>query len=360
MVPYLPVRLIIYSLLILTPLARAAVQPWAVTVIHILTLAALSLFLCEKVIRWDRDWISTPMDLPIMTLILLAAVSTIFSKDRLTSIWAMCLLINYIVLFYLVLHVIRSRAEFRRLSYLILSIGLFLSVYGVLKLFGNNPFPWWEYEDLPQYVHRMTATYGNPNHLAGYMEMAIPLSLGLLLTGLSSVKRHVVQLATMILFVPLIFSHARGGWIGLAAGLSAMAFFLIINQQVDKKRLAIKCGALSIATFLIILYYAPTVDRLLSFQKDEDLIKNRIDAWSATLPMIRDHLPFGIGPGNYSLIFTQYQPPGPKRITMAHNDYLQFTAELGIAFPIIALWLIFIIYQKGQKKLKHPAAWFAG
>jgi len=41
---------------------------------------------------------------------------------------------------------------------------------------------WWDYVDLKNaYAGRLTSTFGCPNHLAGYMEMAIPLILGLFL-----------------------------------------------------------------------------------------------------------------------------------------------------------------------------------
>ncbi|QTA79180.1 Uncharacterized protein dnl_14340 [Desulfonema limicola] len=91
------VRFIIFFLLIFTPLARASVQGWAVCIIHIMTLTALTVFLLDKAYRWDWKWIKTPLDMPILALICLCTASTVFSTHPYTSFRALMFLLNYIV-----------------------------------------------------------------------------------------------------------------------------------------------------------------------------------------------------------------------------------------------------------------------
>jgi len=91
---------------------------------------------------------------------------------------------GYLTIFYLTIHTVRTRSQFRQLIYLIIGVATFLSIFGLFKMSGANPFPWWDYVDLKNaYAGRLTSTFGCPNHLAGYMEMAIPLVLGLFLLG---------------------------------------------------------------------------------------------------------------------------------------------------------------------------------
>lgn len=72
--------------------------------------------------------------------------------------------------------------------------------------------------------------------------------------------------------------------------------------------------------------------------------------------MIKDHPLVGTGPGTYSNIFTQYQPPGLKnRRYMAHNDYLHFISEAGLPLMAIVAWMIIVFYRKGFRKLKNPS-----
>ena len=89
------VRYALYALLIFTPLARASVQGWAICVIHLVTIIALTAFLLEMNWNWDWKWIKTPLDKPILCLLLFCSLSIIFSLHRYTSIWSFILLINF-------------------------------------------------------------------------------------------------------------------------------------------------------------------------------------------------------------------------------------------------------------------------
>ncbi len=59
-------RYSIYALLIFTPLARASIQGWAITIIHMVTLIALTAFLLEKTWTWNWKWIKTPLNLIVI------------------------------------------------------------------------------------------------------------------------------------------------------------------------------------------------------------------------------------------------------------------------------------------------------
>jgi len=351
-------RYAIYALLIFTPLARGSVQGWAISTIHLVTLIALTAFLLQKSWNWEWKWIRTPLDKPILILLLLCILSSVFSMHLRSSFWALILLINYIVIFYLTLHIVTNRSQLRKLFYVIIGIAVFLSIFGLFKRFGANPFPWWEYRDLGYSLELLSATYGNHNHLAGYLEMAIPLILGLFLTGYMGAKLFLMICLTFSMLTALILSLSRGGWIGSLIGLVFMAIALITNPYFKKKRVIIALTGGFFALAFVVLVSTPVVERLRTFEQKKEIpnFSARVKVWGGIIKMIQDHPLLGTGPGTFATVFTQYQPPGfLSRYFRAHNDYLHFTSEVGLALIPVIIWMIIALYRKGFMKLKNPS-----
>ena len=350
-------RYAIFALLIFTPLARASVQGWAVTIIEMVTLIALTAFIFEKIVSRDWKWIKTPLDIPILCLLLLCVLSAVFSVHKSTSILSTIELLSYLTIYYLVIHTIRTRSQFRHLIYLIIGVAAFLAIFGIFKRFGVNPFPWWEYTDL-DYGDRLTSTFGCPNHLAGYMEMAIPLLLGLFLAGFRRLKLIFMLYLTFILFTALILSLSRGGWIGAFTGLVFMSVVLLKNRHFKNRRLITSIAGAFLGIALIVLASTPVVERVRTVEQKEGIpsFSSRLIVFGGIVEMIRDHPLLGTGPGTFSTVFTRYQPPGvTSRFMMGHSDYLHFISETGLPLCAIVLWMVIVLYKKGFQKLRNPS-----
>lgn len=350
-------RFALYTLLIFTPLPLGSVQGWAITVIHWVTLIALTIFLLEKSLTWNWKSIKIPHCIPIISLLLFCSISFFYSINFYISFWAMALFLNYLVIFYLIICVVQTRAQFRQLVYLIVGIASFLSIFGLFKWAGANPFPWWEY-DLGYSKDMLSATYGNHNHFAGYMEMAIPMTLGLFLTGLKKGRLLFLIVLTFTLFSALILSLSRGGWIGAFAGLLFFVIVLLFNRHLNKKKLLSILAIGFVVVVAIVLSSTPIVDRILTFEQKSEIpnFRARAIVWKGVVQAIKKHPSLGTGPGTFATIFTQYQPPGSSaRYFFAHNDYLHFAAELGLPIIAIIIWMAVIIYKKGFSKLQNPS-----
>jgi O-antigen ligase len=232
---------------------------------------------------------------------------------------------------------------------------VFVAGVGLLKRFGLNPFPWWEYPELPQNVHRVTGTYGNANHLAGYMEMSIPLLVGLLLTDLSKSRRLLVVFGTSLMVLSLIFSLSRGGWLGAFVSMALMGGALLVIHRFERKQLTLGLiGAVLLLSF-VVLASTSVVERIVTLERGESIpnLRSRMIIWSGTENIIRDYPLLGTGPGTFAVIFTQYQPSGfAARYFNGHNDYLHFTSEIGLCLLPVIAWMIIVLYQAGFKKLQ--------
>jgi O-antigen ligase len=87
-------------------------------------------------------------------------------------------------------------------------------------------------------------------------------------------------------------------------------------------------------------------------------LADRMQIWRSTISMIWAHWLTGTGPGTYSLAFVQFQPPafGTVRVMRAHNDYLHFTAELGLMLPVLLLWMGAALYRHGLRRMKSSSS----
>ncbi|MEA3358575.1 MAG: O-antigen ligase family protein [Thermodesulfobacteriota bacterium] len=353
----------LYALIVFTPLARGSVQGWSVAIIHLITLFALSIFLLDRCVRWDWKWVKTALNKPILALLILCLLSSAFSIHQRSSLWAMVLLINYLAVFYLVIFTINNRLRLKNLAYLIVSVGIFLSVFGMFKKFGYNPFPWWSYEDLRYGTDLLSATYGNHNHLAGYLEMAIPLALGLFLLDFRGAKLLLMIYLPFIMVTALILSLSRGGWISFLFGLFLFAHGLMKSHYFKKKKLLLSLSGVLLVLSVIVLASTPVVERVISMlEKEKDAgFYTRTVAWRGVLEMIADRPLLGTGPGTFSSAFTKYQPPGLLRhFSKAHNDYLHFTSEIGVLLIPIIIWMIIGFFREGFYKLRSPSRLIRG
>jgi hypothetical protein len=323
----------------------------------------LATFLMSRSLTWQWQWLKTPLDRPILTGLLLCWVSLVFSVHRGISLRAMALLMCYLVVFYLVIHTTDTRERLRRIVYIIIGVALFLSVFGIFKRFGVNPFPWWEYGELKYRPDFLSATYGNHNHLAGYLEMAIPLLLGLFLKGYRWSKVFVMLYIVLLLITAQVLSLSRGGWIALLLALAFMAAVLMADHRFKSRKLLFMLIGGAVFSALLILASTPVVERMKSVMEmeAEASFHSRVVAWGGVGRLIGDHPLLGTGPGTFEDVFTQYQPPGMGiRFKRAHNDYLQFVADGGLLVIPVMIWLIVALYKRGFQKLKNPSRLIRG
>jgi len=340
------------AMLIFTPLARGTVQIWAITVVHFITLVMLTAFLLRLVFDGQFRWVRTPLDFPLIALFVLAVISSFSSIEKFASLHALMKLANYIVLYFIIVNTIRQRDQVWRVAYTIMGVGTFLALFGMIKYLGGICPPWWDYGIL----HKgFASTYGNHNHLAGYLEMAIPLTIGLVIAARKGWAKALYGFALFFLCVALTLTLSRGGWI---SAIFALGFMLIVYfLKTKKKYKGLIATAVAVTTVVVLTVLASThvVERLETLTHGQDVLhwQHRKAVAQATIDLIGDHPILGTGPGTYAVAFTPYRPAGLNmRFVHAHNDYLHFISESGILTTGFILWLIVSTFSFGIRKIR--------
>ena len=232
--------------------------------------------------------------------------------------------------------------------------------------------------------YRAYGTFEQPNPFAGYLGLTLPVALGWAMGQFPGKQRTTLHwlrwLAALavpgILALALLMSWSRGGWLGAAAGLTAMFFFLPRKRWVGTALVVALAlgGILSLQSGLLPASIAARLTDFTEYVSFEDVrgvdvtvqnyaVLERMAHWQAALSMA-DHSPWlGVGFGNYAAAYADSALINwPYALGHAHNYYLNLLAEIGILglLAYLAFWgaVIWLTIQVANR-LRGPHRWLA-
>jgi O-antigen ligase len=268
-------------------------------------------------------------------------------------------LLAYAAVFIVIINHYRTRDQVRAVIRAVLFIGCFLAVFAVVQKITWNGRLYWFYP-ISESLNPM-GPYINRNHFAGYMEMAVPIGLGMLLyrasrldvpAGLPLVKRvsavlgsddfpsvALLSLAVLIMSAALVMSLSRGGMIGFA---TSMIFFMAMTRSrrsLRKKTGVIVLAGLVIFIFVVLAGWSRIEDRFDELGGERKI--ERLRVWADTAGMVKDFPVFGTGFGTFGDAYLPYQSTGPGLLyDHAHNDYVELLTDAGLMGALLAAGLL--------------------
>ncbi len=265
----------------------------------------------------------------------------------------------------------RSRTEFRfprRLLRVILAMGFVVAFIGLVEQATWNGKLLWFFipYDWGRPIMDATRTRGpfvDPDHFAGYLGMIFPLALAstvypsiVTASRPSLTMRIVCALASFVIFVAMVLSLSRAGWMSILLGPTIM-FMLVARSRLSEGELVsprarigglrLALGSVAIGLALALVVIGPdartvTTERFQNSVAGTNPFSARFMAWQGGANIIRDFPIVGIGLGDWSEIFARYQPPPWTELFFneAHNDYIQWVAETGLIGASLLLWFV--------------------
>jgi len=279
----------------------------------------------ERGINWARltkgatKWETlkhTPMLLPVIALMVVYGLATIFSVTPRVSLWGSYqrlqgayTTLSYVVVFAAIAVNLRRREQIDHLLTAIILASLPVSLYGVLQRYRIDPVPWGGDVSV-----RITANMGNSIFVAAYYIMGFPRTMGRSIESFLSVLTEEGNLlanfarATVYVFIAslqviaLLFSGSRGPLLGWLAGLFFL--FLVLSLLWRKRWLTISVVATAtlLGVFLVLfnipggplesLRTLPGIGRL-GHLVDEESKTSRVRTliWQGAAQLVLPHQP---------------------------------------------------------------------
>ncbi len=305
----------------------------------------VGVYICKNLFTEMGPLTKRPVDLPIIIYGILILISTITSIHPSGSFRDLAIHFTAMGFVFIIVNNIKTKEDFNKLVTFLVIAATLVSLYGLYqyKIGVAVEEGWIDAMRNPGVNFRVYSVFGNPNILAEYLIMIIPISLSLFWYSKKIHKKGIFLITSLILIIVLVLTLSRGGWVGFAFG---MFIFMIL---IEKKLLL---AAIPIA--LLGLNFLPSniINRLLTIGSLEDSSNAyRVKLWELTLDIIKDNWLVGVGFGYIPLRITFERYTGTKLAYHSHNTYLQTIAETGILGLIVFIILIFVLYKYAIKRL---------
>lgn len=315
------------------PLATGLVRPQDFTIVMWLVLGAavvwgLRLLFCpEHRVFWP------PISFGVLAFIGYAVWRYTEAPVEYVARQELLKILIYGALFLVIVANLHRQNAVQIVAFGLIFIAMGISLYAIYQFLTKSENVWW-FTRPAGYFGRASGTYINPNHLAGFLEMVLPLALALTLAGRYSLLMKIfLGYASLVILTGIVLTISRAGWVSATVGcLFLFAFWLLQTREYWIPTLSILAG-LAIAAGVAF-----------SFARQSDVRQNRLSEvrvyndvryllWPSAISIWKESPWFGGGPAHFDLRFRKFRAPSDQlagRPEWAHNDYLNTLADWGV------------------------------
>jgi len=229
----------------------------------------------------------------------------------------------------------------------VVTLGMLVAAYALVQcLQESNKVLWAERPSM--YLRRYGGTFVNPNHLAGFLLLVMPLALAnAFLSRGSAIVKILHGYAALVMLGGIAVSMSRGGWIGTLAALTVFSLWLWRRPQfrlpVAVLAVLVVAGA---AAFVSVSAKARARIEAVNVAGRSDSGLSRQWIWEPAWKMWSDHRLYGVGPGHFDIRFPAYRnPPNQIDPQHAHNEFLELLVDYGaVGVAIMAAGVLMFGY----------------
>lgn len=352
---------LVLGILVYSPLAFGATRLQEFLVVQGLTIGVVACWLARVWIAERPTLLFPPLGWAVLAFVGYAAWRYAVCDVEYVGRQELLRVLVYAVLFFAVLNNLHRQESTQIISFTLFGVGTFIAGYAVYQFATGSDLVW----TVPSgYAGRGSGTYINPNHLAGLLEMLVPVAMAYVLVGRGKpLTRILLGYAALVMLAGIGATASRGGWVSVGLALLLLCVILFAYKPFRWQALALLV-LLCIGGFVTAQktdYFKKRIDK--AFVGGQVDLDTRFVLWETALEMWRDHKWIGVGPGHYDLRFRGYRPASvqlqPER---AHNDYLNTLADWGLVGAVIVgagVLLLFAAVPKIWKNVQRGERAFA-
>lgn len=265
-----------------------------------------------------------------MILFLAVGVASSFnSLDPARTILNAVLMAGTFFIFYVLLQYLIDEQNLKKMISLLLIVGVGVSCIAILQgLFGIGVYSFSNISPLTVVSGGLmvNATLIYSNALGSYLAMLLPIPIGLLIFSRPQRPKVLWLLVILvaIMSIALLSSGSRGSWLRLGLCLLLLGAF---------RSWKVTAAILTLIAILGLIFVGTLVNGYLA----KGVLDYKITTWSAAVEIIKDHPFLGTGLGTFSQASMKYWTDYPE-CRQAHNLWLGFGSEMGLAAPLLFLW----------------------
>jgi O-antigen ligase len=281
--------------------------------------------------------------IPILSFVAYAVVRCHFVQVQEAGRTELIRVLVYALFFFVAVNNLNRQDSTQFISGVLLLLALGLALMAIYQ-YVTHPLKIWHFKRPALYLFRGSGTFINPNHLAGFMEMVLPLALSFTLIGrFSPATKVVLAYSAVVMVAGIGVTISRGGWIATGVGLFAFFAVMFFHRGLWL-RSVIMLAVVSIAIGAFVANNRASHER---FSKTlvNGTNDTRVVLAGAAVKMWQENVVWGVGPGHYDYRFRQFRPEGLQlRPQYAHNDYLNLLADWGAVGFALAVAVFAALY----------------
>jgi O-antigen ligase len=283
-----------------------------------------------------------PICWAVVVFALYAIVRYHFSEIEYVARGEMIEVLMYAFLFLAIVNNLHRQESAQLITLTLVFLAMAISACAIYQFVTNSNRVW---ALIKPYSHRGTGTFISPNHLAGFLEMILPLGLAYTVTSrMKALPKIFTGYASLVIIAGIVVTVSRGSWFATAVAL--LIFFVILMFHHTHRVPAM----VLLATIIIgSLYFGPRnvffTSRITELTPDKAGVDGglRFGIWQDALKLWHENIWWGVGPAHFNYRFGKYRPEAvqasPDR---AHNDYLNTLTDWGVVGTVMvaAAWVL--------------------